>query len=182
MTVSGDTLFVADTNNHRIVTIDLKTKNASVFEIAGLSKPAESVSQSDDMPADGKPLMQVAIQKIAAGDSLNLSVDLQIPDGYKLNTLAPLRAKFAASGKQALIAEEHLGRTIKGSVDGDTATFVVPLSAASGSAQLEVAVTYSYCRGGIGGLCKLHTARWSLPVEIAADGAKAVQLQTDLPK
>jgi hypothetical protein len=60
--------------------------------------------------------------------------------------------------------------------------FSVPLAAAEGTAVLEVAVTYSYCRGGIGGLCKIHTSRWSVPIEIAADGAKNVPLKTDLPK
>jgi DNA-binding beta-propeller fold protein YncE len=182
MTISGDTLYVADTNNHRIVTIDLKTKKASVFEVAGLSKPAEPVDRPDNTPADSKTLLQVAPQKIAASDALNLSVELQIPDGYKLNTLAPLRAKLLANGKQPLITEEHLGRTVKGTAEGNTANFAVPLAAATGSALLELSVTYSYCRDGIGGLCKLHTARWSLPIEVSADGAKTVQLQTDLPK
>jgi len=136
----------------------------------------------DDIPRDKKQLLQVPPQKVAAGDTLILSVDLQIPDEYKLNTLAPLRAKLLASGKQALISDENLGSTIKGTADGNTAQFFVPLAATEGSASLELAVTYSYCRGGIGGLCKLHTARWSLPIEIAADGSKSVRLKTDMPK
>lgn len=183
MTISGDTLFVADTNNHRIITIDLKTQKASTFEITGLSEPIKVASQpDDDIPDDTKQLLQVPPQKVAAGETLILSVDLQIPDEYKLNTLAPLRAKLLAKGKQPLIAEENLGRTIKGTADGNTAKFVVPLSATEGSASLELAVTYSYCRGGVGGLCKLHTARWSLPVEVAEGGAKSVKLKTDMPK
>lgn len=183
MTISGDTLYVADTNNHRIVTIDLKTKKASLFEIAGLSKPVKlDVDSGDNAVGSGKPLLQAKPQKIAAGDALNVTVELQIPDGYKLNLLAPLRLKLVADGEQSLIAVENLGRSIKGTADGHVAGFVVPLAAATGAAKLEVAVTYSYCRDGVGGLCKLHTARWSLPIEIADDGAKSVQLQTDMPK
>ena len=183
MTVSGDTLFVADTNNHRIVAIDLKTNKASAFEIAGLTKPEKVVSKPTGLPPTArKHLIQVPPQKLAAGDALNLSVDLQIPEDYKLNPLAPVRAKLVANGKQSLVAEENLGRSIKGTIDGNTASFSVPLAAAEGTAVLEVAVTYSYCRGGIGGLCKIHTSRWSVPIEIAADGAKNVPLKTDLPK
>jgi DNA-binding beta-propeller fold protein YncE len=182
MTLSGNTLYVADTNNHRIVTIDLKTKAASNFEIVGLSKPIKTVSKSvSDTPA-GVQFLSVPPQKIAAGKTFNLSVDLQIPEGYKLNDLAPLRAKLVANGKQSLIAEENLGRSIKGKADGTTANFAVPLAAATGSANLQLSVTYSFCRGGVGGLCKLHTSRWTLPVAIAADGASSVKLKTDMPK
>ena len=183
MTVSGDTLFVADTNNHRIVTIDLKTNKASEFAIAGLTKPAEVVSKPPALrPIDRKQLLQVPPQKLAAGDALNLSVDLQIPEGYKLNPLAPVRARLVADGKQSLVAEENLGRSIKGTIEGSKASFAIPLAAADGTAVFEIAVTYSYCRGGIGGLCKIHTARWSVPIEIAADGAKTLPLKTNLPK
>lgn len=182
MTLSGDTLYVADTNNHRIVTIDLKTKQASNFEIAGLSKPTKPVSKSTDVAPDGVPFLQVPPQKIAAGKTVTLAVELQIPEDYKLNELAPLRAKLVANGKQSLIAEENLGKSIKGKADGTTAIFAVPLAATEGSAQVQLSVTYSFCRGGIGGLCKLHTSRWSLPITVAADGAATIKLKTDLPK
>lgn len=182
MTISGDTLFVADTNNHRIVTIDLKTKQASNFEVTGLSKPLKPVINSTGDAPKGVQLLQVPPQKIAAGKVVTLAVDLQIPEDYKLNELAPLRAKIIANGKQSLIAEENLGKTIKGKADGTTAIFAVPLAASEGSAQLQLSVTYSFCRGGVGGLCKLHTSRWSLPIAVAADGAPTIKLQTDLPK
>jgi DNA-binding beta-propeller fold protein YncE len=182
MTISGDTLFVADTNNHRIVTIDLKTKKASNFDVAGLSAPTKPVRKiTNDLP-EGIQLLKVPPQKIAAGKTLTLAVDLQIPEDYKLNELAPLRAKIIANGQQSLIAEENLGKTIKGKADGTTAVFAIPLAAAEGSAQLQLSVTYSFCRGGVGGLCKLHTSRWSLPIEVATDGAVTIKLQTDLPK
>lgn len=182
MTISGDTLYVADTNNHRLITIDMKTQKASNFEIVGLSEPTRSVRISVGDKPDKAQLLQVTPQKIAAGETVTLAVDLQIPDGYKLNDLAPLRAKILANGKQPLIAEEHLGKSIKGKVDGETAVFAIPLAASEGSAQLQLSVTYSFCRGGVGGLCKLHTSRWLLPIAITTDGAATINLQTDLPK
>ena len=182
MTISGDMLFVADTNNHRIVTINLKTNQASPFEVVGLSAPTKPVGKSVDNEPNGVQFLDVPPQKIASGDIINLVVDLQIPEDYKLNELAPLRAKIIATGSQSLIAEEHLGTSIKGKADGTTAIFAVPLAASEGSAQLQLSLTYSFCRGGVGGLCKLHTSRWSLPVEVAADGAATIKLRTDLPK
>lgn len=182
MTISEDTLYVADTNNHRIVTIDLKTNKASNFEIVGLVAPTRPDTKSIDVATDGAQFQQVPPQKVAAGKTLTVAVELQIPEDYKLNDLAPLRAKIVATDQQALIAEEHLGKSIKGKADGTTAVFTVPLAASEGSAQLQLSVTYSFCRGGVGGLCKLHTSRWSLPIEVTADGAATIKLKTDLPK
>lgn len=182
MAISGDTLFVADTNNHRIVTVDLKTKEATNFEVVGLSAPTKAIRETTNDLPKGVKLLQVPPQKIAAGKIVTLAVDLQIPEGYKLNDLAPLRAKIIANGQQSLIAEANLGKTIKGKSDGTTAIFAIPLAASEGSAQLQLSVTYSFCRGGVGGLCKLHTSRWSLPIAVAADGTSTVKLQTDLPK
>ncbi len=182
MTISGDTLYVADTNNHRIVAIDLKTNKASNFEIVGLVAPTRPDTKSIDVTTDGAQFQQVPPQKVAAGKTLTVAVELQIPEDYKLNDLAPLRAKIVATDQQALIAEEHLGKSIKGKADGTTAIFTVPLAASEGSAQLQLSVTYSFCRGGVGGLCKLHTSRWYLPIEVTADGAATIKLKTDLPK
>jgi DNA-binding beta-propeller fold protein YncE len=182
MTISGDTLYVADTNNHRIVAIDLKTNKASNFEIVGLVAPTRPDTKSIDVTTDGAQFQQVPPQKVAAGKTLTVAVELQIPEDYKLNDLAPLRAKLVATDQQALIAEEHLGKSIKGKADGTTAIFTVPLAASEGSAQLQLSVTYSFCRGGVGGLCKLHTSRWYLPIEVTADGAATIKLKTDLPK
>ena len=62
------------------------------------------------------------------------------------------------------------------------ATFELPLTGAAGSGEFELAVSYSYCRGGVGGLCKLHTARWLLPLKAGANGAAKLMLKTDMPK
>ncbi len=31
---------------------------------------------------------------------------------------------------------------------------------------MELTVSYGYCRDGVGGLCKIKTARWQIPVEV----------------
>jgi hypothetical protein len=40
LSVAGDTLYVADTNNHAVRTIDLATKQVGTLTIAGLTPPA----------------------------------------------------------------------------------------------------------------------------------------------
>ena len=50
-----------------------------------------------------------------------------------------------------------------------------------GRALLEVALSFTYCRDGVGGLCKLGTTHWTVPVEIApTDGAAFVPLTAEV--
>lgn len=184
LALAGETLFVADTNNHRIVRINLKTKQASTFEVEGLAAPVRKAVSSTSSPAgsDKATVQKVEVQQVAPDKALKLAVTLRFPEEYKLNELAPLRAKVTSAETQELIAAGDLGRTIKGSAEGNVAAFEIPLAAEQGSATIELAVTYSYCRGGVGGLCKIHTSRWSIPVDVKVGGAKVIQLQTDMPR
>jgi hypothetical protein len=44
------------------------------------------------------------------------------------------------------------------------------LIAQTGEAKLALSVSFSYCRDGVGGLCKLKTTRWNIPIKVSADG------------
>jgi hypothetical protein len=45
---------------------------------------------------------------------------------------------------------------------------------------LLVSLTYQFCRAGVGGLCKIRTEHWSLPLELKQDAdARAVRLKID---
>ncbi len=53
------------------------------------------------------------------------------------------------------------------------ATTEPKIDSAERKATLELAVTYNYCRDGVGGLCKLKTVRWRIPVEVSADAKQS---------
>lgn len=60
LSIAGGKLYIADTNNHRVLTVDLKTKEAAVLFIEGLSAPAatepvEPQQDSDAASAESKP-------------------------------------------------------------------------------------------------------------------------------
>jgi thiol-disulfide isomerase/thioredoxin len=182
MTAARGKLYIADTNNHRILIVDPKEKKpaATVFEVAGLVAPKPVASVAEAIPANAK-IATVAAQKVVGGKSVKLKVTFKLPESFKLNPEYPLRARLAAEGTQALVAADTLAKSVAGTGDGDTATFEIPLAAESGSGKFVVSVSYSYCRDGVGGVCKLDTARWSLPIEIAADGAKQIELNAVAP-
>jgi thiol-disulfide isomerase/thioredoxin len=175
LSIAGETLFVADTNNHRIRVVDLKTAKVQTVAIAGLTPPTPAKSTETD-DTDGRKPIAVAAQRIAAGKTINFEAVLQIPKGYKLNKLAPMSYRLSAAGSQSLIAPESLGlrNEIEVPDDGTTVRFAVPLASPIGKGELKVTVTYGYCRDGAGGLCKLGILSWLVPIEVANDAKETV--------
>jgi thiol-disulfide isomerase/thioredoxin len=183
MALASRRLFVADTNNHRIVEYHLDSKAAREFVIEGLTAPKPAAEVAPPVvPGDGEPSLEIAEQTVAVGSEVAIEVRLQIPEGYKLNELAPVRATLSVEGEQSVIAAESLSGSLKTTVTDNVARFPVKLTGAAGTANVRLSVRYSYCRGGTGGLCKIHTARWTLPMKTAADGQALLKLTTDMPK
>jgi hypothetical protein len=57
--------------------------------------------------------------------------------------------------------------------DGDKASVSIPAKLKSGRALVEVALSFTYCRDGVGGLCKLGSERWTVPIEVSATGGES---------
>ncbi len=170
LSIAGGTLYVADTNNHQIRKIDIKTGKAETLAIAGLAPPAPVKPVSAD-DSDGPKPIAVAAQRVAAGKQLDFEAGLTIPKGYKLNALAPISYRITAAGEQTLIAADNLGERnqIEAPEKGGAVKFSIPLASPAGKGELKVTVSYGYCRDGKGGLCKLGTLTWQVPIEVAAD-------------
>ncbi|MBI1310241.1 redoxin domain-containing protein [bacterium] len=183
MAIAGKRLFVADTNNSRIVEYNLETKQAREFVVNGLTPPKPAGESESAVSADSKKTMiEVPEQAVAVGKEVIVEVTLLIPESYKLNDLAPVRAKLTVDGEQPIVAVESLSSSQKATVTDNVARIPIRLTGKPGAATFNLAVTYSYCRGGTGGLCKIHTARWTLPIKAAETGESVIRLKTDLPQ
>jgi len=178
LSIAGDKLYIADTNNHRIRIADLKSGTVSTLQIQGLTPPPPPKASA--APLAGGTASKVAPQVVVAGDVLRLQVTLQYPEGYKLNTLAPTTWQVAAVGQQELVAAEALDKRQEVEVTDDVATLEIPLAQQTGKATLRLSLSYPYCREGVGGLCKLKTMSWLIPVEIKPEAAqKVISLKVD---
>ncbi len=178
LAIAGSRLYIADTNNHKIRVADLTTNQVTDLEIPGLAAPKPVKSKSKGPAAnDVIALNPLALQ---AGSQIPFEVSLDIPQGYKLNKLAPVTYRVSSNEPQSLIAQQHLGVRDEAAVEGDVAKFEIPLAQKSGSAKLLVSLTYQFCRDGKGGLCKIRTTHWSLPLELKTDApAKSVNLKIE---
>lgn len=165
LAIAGETLYLADTNNHQIRSINLKTGKAETFEIAGLvaPKPVKRAAADEDLS-----VMELKEQKLAAKEDLTIDLELNLPEGYKLNPQLSPAFRVKALSEPALVAAEVLDGKQEAEVidNGETVRLKLPLAQGATQGELQVAVTVAYCRGGTGGLCKIKTLAWKIPVAI----------------
>jgi len=164
-------LFIADTNNHRILVATLPSGEVSELKIEGLLPPPPA-KEADDT-TESKDVIAVPTQDLKSGDNLNFQVSFKLPEGYKLNKLAKVTYKLEAAGEQGLVVAEQLKARKVAEVKEDSAAISIPLAKKEGDAMLSLSVTFSYCRDGVGGVCKIKTVRWSIPVKASSDGKVA---------
>ncbi len=166
LSIAGDQLFIADTNNHRIRVYDFRTQQLSTLELTGLIPPKTTASDENISSSDLKAT-EVADQTVPSNSPLRFQVELLIPEGFKLNELAPVTYRLKAEGQQSIIAGKVLDQRDEAKVEGNMAVVEVPLAAKTGKGRFQLTVTYSYCRDGKGGLCKFKTVAWTIPVTLA---------------
>jgi DNA-binding beta-propeller fold protein YncE len=167
-------LYVADTNNHAIRTIDLDNGNrVATLSISGLETPA--LPEADTTPkfpgADQMALKAVRVKPV--GGKLRLQVQLTLPEGYKINDLAPLRYLVEASGTQGPVERETLGKLVDVPQRAATFDIELPLGGATGAEKLQVSLAYYYCQEGAEGVCKAGSVVWSVPLEVTSDATEA---------
>ncbi|MFQ5734574.1 MAG: thioredoxin-like domain-containing protein, partial [Planctomycetaceae bacterium] len=114
-------LFIADSNNHRICTADLKTGTVKLLTIAGLKppKPPAAVQVAETATGNDTPLAE---KTIPAGKPLALTFSLKLPDGFKLNPEFPHRFRLSTKDKQGFFAKDTLRVPAMVGADGKTLT------------------------------------------------------------
>lgn len=175
LAVAGDKLYVADTNNHAIRVVDLKSKETKTLPIKGLQPPAVNQAPASADAAPNQEEIKLAPQKIRAGETTVL-INIELPAGYHLNPTAPQRYKISAeSGAQTLVIDQqNAARTAKGL----QLPIRIPLRAASaGAAELRVSFTFVYCREDNTGTCRIKTLVWRAPVEVVADPSAPTEIK-----
>jgi hypothetical protein len=164
LSVAGDWLFVADTNNHRICRVDLKTKAVSVLALSDLQPPT---ARRRSTPGLSKA-SQVNPQTVTSVDPLWIEVDLNIPDGYKLNDLAPITGSVFFHKRDDVIQPSELATGLTPSVADGKATFDIPATSSFNSAVLLIEVSYGYCKDE-DSVCRLAEQVFRVLVTVADD-------------
>ncbi len=191
LSVANGKLYIADTNNHAIRVVDLKTKETSTLMIKGLQPPTVLTELSNDEGAPNAEEIKVPTQQLQAGSNGTLVVSVEFPSGYHLNPAAPQRYRVSVeSGKHqlGLISASILGvigrdLDVRQTSKNLQPPLRIPFHAFEpGAAALRVQLTLFYCREDNTGVCRIKTLVWNVPVAVEnnASAANEIRLQGKL--
>jgi len=166
LAIAKDKLYVADTNNHAIRVVDLKTKETKTLQIKGLQPPALTQAAAANEAAPNAEEIKLSSQKLRAGDAA-VVINIDLPPGYHLNPTAPQRyvVSLQQGGEELKTPPVDVNKTTKGL----SLPIRVPIELGSGSAIAHVSFTFVYCREDNTGVCRIKTLQWQAPVEVVND-------------
>lgn len=170
--MTTDKLYVADTNNHAIRVVDLKTKETKTLPIKGLQPPASNQTATTEEVAPNAEEIQLPLQRVRSGEA-SLVLNVELPAGYHLNPSAPQRYSLSIGSaredpKKPLLTKSKTER-------GLSLPVRVPFSFVSGVTgehvpfTLQASFTFVYCRDDNTGTCRIKTLNWRAPVEVVND-------------
>ncbi len=162
LSVADGKLYIADTNNHAIRVVDLKTNEVSTLKISGLTPPAnDNGATAESSPNDQE--IKLDTQNISPNQANSLVFNLNLPAGYHLNPNAPQRYEVSTEdGQNIKIAnpKEKFKQL----------PLIVPFQTEkAGAAELKAKLTVYFCREDNTGICRIKTLTWKIPVNVVAD-------------
>jgi len=174
LSIADGKLFVADTNNHAIRVVDLKTKAVSTLKIEGLTPPI----QTDEIEsfASNTPEIKLEARNVAANSNNSLIFNISLPKDFHLNPNAPQRYEISfENGKNAKISSP--AQKFK------TLPIVVPFQTLQkGAVNLKAKLTLYYCREDNTGVCLIKRLAWNVPLNVVADkkAARKVEISANV--
>ena len=155
VSVAFGKIYVADTNNHLIRIADIKTRRLDTLQIKGLEKlrPRKSKRFAGEV-------IELPAQSVEPGNA-TLTLQLELPAGYKLNGQAPSALTVATAQNDVV--------TLKG---GAEQTFsnpnfpvTVPLKISEGEATVRADFVVYFCEAVKESLCYFKEVQVSIPVK-----------------
>ncbi len=175
LALANGKLYIADTNNHAIRVVDLKTKQSSTLRINGLTPPAKNMQALEKSDGPNAEEQKLSAQQIRAGANGFLHIDVQLPAGYHLNPNAPQRYKINVDGNGIKLDEKNASRSSKDL----KLPLRIPLTSAAGAGKTNIRaqVTLFYCREDNTGTCRIKTLIWQLPVNVTTDASAPTEVK-----
>jgi hypothetical protein len=150
----------------------LKTKKVATLSITGLSAPKPAKASEKKPSFKGAIPETVPLVNLKPTDGkVTLNVELKIPAGWKVNTLAPMSYWVDSTKAAGPVNRSALG---KQKLDAPTAKFPVTLPVTgAGEDEITVSLNYYYCQDADEGVCKIGSVVFTVPVKIATDAKES---------
>ncbi|HET6443085.1 MAG TPA: thioredoxin-like domain-containing protein [candidate division Zixibacteria bacterium] len=173
LSIGDGRLFIADTNNHVIRIADLETGNVSTLVLIdgeGL------LTRQPAGAAYSGTVVEMDPQSVAAGDG-SVSLTINLPDGYKVNGLAPFSMEWSSVGDVVSVEEEHASRYI---VDPDF-PITFPVDFHEGEGALTGDLVVYFCESVSQSLCLIERVRITAPLVVGDSGGNVVLIDYTIP-
>jgi DNA-binding beta-propeller fold protein YncE len=170
LSAADSRLYVADTNNHKIKVVDLKTNAVTTLKFEGLTAP-KLAPQAPTFP--NATVVNVPPVQAAPEESITLAVTVPLAKGFKLNEEAPLVYLVETPEKTGILGPEvpREGRRLKPQVSQFKVT--VPLAKAGMAGQsieLRFSMQTFVCKE-TSNLCQIKNFVWNVPINFGATGS-----------
>ncbi len=179
LNISGQDIFVADTNNQRIVEINAATQAWHQLVITGLTPPKTSIKTKLPVPA-ARPRQAIAVQ-LDPGKALTIRVYPKLPPLTHLTPDIPTSLRITSGAH--VIAEESVSAHGKTPIHFILTPATLAMADALGHGQpaWRIKVYYAYCTDGAQGLCVPASQTWRWAVNMKLGGQSLVQLPPSIP-
>jgi thiol-disulfide isomerase/thioredoxin len=174
LSAAAGKLYVADTNNHLVRVVDLDRDNrVSTLELTGLEPPAPPQPAPLAPNKDAQQVAAPPAELKPEQGAVRLAVELELPEGYKINALAPMGYQVEAVDAEGPIDRQSLGKPVRLKEPKARFEIELPVAADAGEDELKVTLNYYYCQDGGEGLCKVGTVVWTVPVKLDGNAKRS---------
>jgi DNA-binding beta-propeller fold protein YncE len=157
-------LFVADTNNHAVRRIEVATGEVSTLVLYGIERFRTA-------SAGAVGVIDLGAIEVAAGVG-TVEIDVSLPEGYKLNDLAPFSITWASTS--TLLSESTFSEA--------TPSFPLVFEAEfTGAGEISAEVTTYYCTDDAEALCFIDQAIVRADVVVVEGAPLAVTFNRTIP-
>ena len=163
-------LYVADTNNDAIRVVDLAAGSVSTIVFPNperLALPEAAAADSETPPEDFFGIVVRLEPLTAAAGSSRLTLNIQLPEGYKQNDQAPFTLRFYNNTAIARVAAADNNLSIV----TPPMPVQMPVTLSEGEALITLDAAIFYCEAVNETLCFPAFVRFELPLRVAAEGA-----------
>ena len=172
--ISGHDIFVADTNNQRIVEINARTNIWHQLVIAGLHPPQADTAVRTR--ATSAPIGHAIAVRLNPGKTVLLQFYPELPPLTHLTPDIPISLRITSASR--VITEESVNAHGKIPVQFSIPPGISAIAKATDQSQQiwVVKVFYAYCTDGAQGLCVPASQKWRLAVTRSSRGSTFVRL------
>lgn len=162
LSIHGDLLYVADTNNHAIRVIDLSVGTADTIVVKGI----ERFTPPPGSDSYAGTISKLEAQIVPAGEG-TVVIDVVLPTGFKVNDEAPSSVEW--SGDLATFPSGAVS-----DLTGAHFPLEFPVRLIEGEGSLLADLTLVYCREVAQSLCFIEQLRIEAPLVVGDPGPSPV--------